>query len=447
MSQNNGKELSAIKTTDRPLGALEQAMEILNSYSGTFNIATVSKIKGTIPETLLRKALDTIQKRHPRLQSRIVESANQWHFQTEGTQPVPLRILEVANEEQLQQIVEGEVNEKIESSKGLLRCLFVKGDRPESSSYLITTIHHAISDGISSIHLHSEILKTCQEITSTGDSAGQISPLPCPKAIEEILPKWMKGVRGKLQGIWFVLQVKVKQRLYKPETFPFEKTVPLQFRKTGIVQRKLDPGLTQNILQNCRQNTTTVQGALCTAMLFTAARKIRGEEDRDVRVVCRNYVDLRRYLNPPVNPEDLAIMASSLTAFHQVKPNGYFWELAQEVRQKLKKGLDNGAMFKPIFMFRKIIESLLATPNQSSVTVAVSNVGRVNIPRNYGELELEEISFVPGIGAFGGIFAVAVTTFREKMTLNFMFSDPSISHKTIESLADEVVVYLKEACQ
>lgn len=52
---------------------------------------------------------------------------------------------------------------------------------------------------------------------------------------------------------------------------------------------------------------------------------------------------------------------------------------------------------------------------------------------------LEEISFVPALAAFGGVFAAAVSTFQGKMLLNFMFSEPSISQETIEELANNVI--------
>jgi hypothetical protein len=80
------------------------------------------------------------------------------------------------------------------------------------------------------------------------------------------------------------------------------------------------------------------------------------------------------------------------------------------------------------------------------VTVVLTNVGRVNIPKVYGPFELEEISFVPAQAVFGGIFAAAVATFEEKMLLNFVFSEPSISRDTMESLVDSVMSCIVDVC-
>lgn len=57
---------------------------------------------------------------------------------------------------------------------------------------------------------------------------------------------------------------------------------------------------------------------------------------------------------------------------------------------------------------------------------------------------LEEISFVPALAAFGGVFAAAVSTFQGKMLLNFMFSEPSITQETIEEFANNAISCIVE---
>ncbi|RUS93966.1 hypothetical protein DSM106972_095030 [Dulcicalothrix desertica PCC 7102] len=68
-------------------------------------------------------------------------------------------------------------------------------------------------------------------------------------------------------------------------------------------------------------------------------------------------------------------------------------------------------------MSRKIYESLLSRHKEAPVTVGVTNIGRVDIPDDYGLFKLEEISFVSSQAVFGGVPAVAVTTFQGTMVL------------------------------
>ena len=80
-----------------------------------------------------------------------------------------------------------------------------------------------------------------------------------------------------------------------------------------------------------------------------------------------------------------------------------------------------------VFLAKQLIYLALQVPNQVSATISVSNVGKINIPHTYGEFELEEISFVGSHALYAGMFIVNAATFQEKMTLNFVFSQPSLN--------------------
>lgn len=97
-------------------------------------------------------------------------------------------------------------------------------------------------------------------------------------------------------------------------------------------------------------------------------------------------------------------------------------------------------------MSKKIYKTFLSHPNKAPVTLNVSNIGRIDIPSNYGLFQLEEISFVFTQAAFGGVFGAAITTFQDMMVLNFMFSEPSISKETIESLVNDTIFCIVNAC-
>ena len=97
-------------------------------------------------------------------------------------------------------------------------------------------------------------------------------------------------------------------------------------------------------------------------------------------------------------------------------------------------------------MYSQTVASVLEQPDEVLATVCITNVGRVNIPRLYGPLELEEISYMPSIAAFGSVFYAAVTTFEDKLFWNFPFSEPAISRETMEVLVNSAVSCLINAC-
>jgi len=430
---------------NRALSVTEQAMELLNRQNGSLNIVTISRIKGEIRKEILRQALDAIQSIHPLLNSRIVGTLDHLEFTNQGTGKIPLCVVSQGINDNWEDVVTEELNKTIDSSQVLLRCVLIYKQSEINTSYLITTVHHAISDGLSCISLQSEILK-CYQIIASGDSID----IDCESAIpplEELLPKWMKGKKGIDKGKWFLLKMKLQMVLHKPETLESEETVAIESRSCGMSHRFLEKELTQKLIELCRQEKTTVQGALCAAMLLTVANKISRKKPRSIKVSCRSYVDLRRRLEPPIKHNNMGFLASFLTSFHQIKPQMSFWDLSRDITNNIELGLKRKDIFKPLMLFRKILEYCIDNPDELLLTISVTNIGRVNISEVYGDLEIEEISFLLSNAIFGKMFAVATATFQEKMLLNFIASKPSLSQETIEMLATGVINCLIEVCQ
>ncbi|OCQ91259.1 hypothetical protein BCD64_24960 [Nostoc sp. MBR 210] len=428
-------------TVNRLLTPIEEALEIVNQTGGSFNVVTISRIIGCLDEEILRKALDIVQLRHPLLNARIINSLNRLCFET-GAIQIPLRSV---NSQHWQEVVIAEMNEKIASDAGLARCVLVKSPSENHVNYLITILHHAISDGLSNVQLHSEILTYCQKIAD-GELINSVESLPVLPPIQELLPESMQGWRGKIKGIFLLLNLQFKQLWYQPKALDFEQCVPIESRRCGLVHRQLDKELTEKLVNFCRQEKTTVQGALCAALMFAVTNQIYGYERKDIWLNCWSHVDLRQRLRSLVSENNLGVLFSSITSFHPLTTKTTFWDLAREVRQTIIAGLNSDHLFSIIMMYKQVLKFLLKKPNQAPASVSVTNIGKVKIPKFYGQLELEQISFLPVQSVFGGVVTLAVATFDSKMNLNFAFSLPAISQNSMEELADNLVVCLKNAC-
>ncbi len=417
---------------NRELGPMEKAMTILDRRACAFNVVTISRIKGPLSVEIVRQSLDQVLRRHSRLNSRIVGSLDSLRFEVGGTPCIPLRVVDRLHNQQWTDVVLEELNDKIEINKSLLRTVLIRPSGEKDAHYLITTVFHAISDGLSCLQLHSEILTYCQSLVTVG-SLTQVNSLPALPPVEELLPKSTKKLSKQLNS-------------HQSETLGFEKYVPMDLRRCGLIHRQLDTEFTQQLINTCRKEKTTVQGALCAAMLLTAANFLRAGKNTDVPVKCRSIVDLRRRLKPIVKAEHMVVTISSVMSFHTIKTDTSFWELARDVRQQLEAGLERDSIFSTVLMYNQSVASVLEQPHEVLATVCITNVGRVNIPRLYGPLELEEISCMPSIAAFGGVFYAAVTTFEGKLFWNFPFSEPAISRETMEVLVNSAVSCLIDAC-
>ncbi|BBA79329.1 hypothetical protein RGRSB_0795 [cyanobacterium endosymbiont of Rhopalodia gibberula] len=426
----------------------EQVMEILNRYGGSLNIVIISRIKGDINQVILRKTLDLVQSNYPYLDYLIVGTLDNLHFISENKYKIPLDTLYFEQDISLKDLILRELNTPLESSKYLLRCLLVLDKQEPDTKYLITTIHHAISDGLSSVRLQAEIFNYCQIIASEqnlklNSSSSLISPT---LSLNNSFLQWINNKISIVNSIYFLGMLRIKMFVHRIESLKSEKDVAIELRSCGITQRYLSPENTKKLIKLCQLEKTTVHGALCSAMLIAVANKIRKNKLRKVNISCASYVDLRRRIKPEVSPEKMGMLISFLMSFHTLKSEMPFWELARDVTRQINKGLNRKDMFKPLLVLRKIIENFLVNSETTFATVSVTNIGEIKIPKIEGKLILEEISFVPSNVVFNRIFTVAVATFNEKMTLNFIVSQPSISQETLELLADDVIYSLTEVC-
>ncbi|OBQ16562.1 condensation domain-containing protein [Anabaena sp. AL93] len=423
---------------NRKLGQLEETMEILNQRAKTWNVVTISRIRGNIQETVLRQSLNIIQYRHPALNSHIINSRNSYYYQSKGTGKLPLQVVNIRESQEWEAIVNAEMNQVIDSSKYLLRVVLVKILNQQNINYLITTTHHAITDGLSSVQLHSEILTYCQKITE-GKSLPIVTTLEPLPPIEKLLPTWTNSFKSKLGRVALLLNIAFQKYWNQPKALRVEKYVPISQRRCEIIHRQLSEESTRQFIQQCRQENTTVQSALCAALMLTVSKQLTKNHEDNIPVSCLSYLDLRRRLQPEISTENMTVLAASLMKFYRITNNTSFWELARKVKHNLNEKIHQGEIFQMIYLAKYLINFSLLFPNQVSPTVSVSNLGKVNIPHTYGELELEEISFVGSHALYAGMFIVHAATFQEKMTLNFVFSQPSLNQQTMERLVDHCI--------
>jgi NRPS condensation-like uncharacterized protein len=428
---------------NRKLGQLEKAMEILNSQATTWNLVTISQIKGQVQPEILKQSLDIIQSRHPRLNSRIINFRNSFYFQTEGTEKIRLRIVNKLDCSQWEEVVIAEMNEKIDSSKCLLRVVAIYFENQPDITYLITTIHHAISDGLSSIQLHGEIL-TYHERIKSGKGISEINVLAALPAIEELIPKSRNWWITKMNSIFLLLKIGLLKIWKRPKTLGFEKYVDISQRQSNFIHKQLSPESTQKFIRRCREENTTVNSALYAVLLHTLARKFTWQKNQNISVNCLSYFDLRRHFKPPISPENMAVLATSIMGFHTLKIEQSIWELARKVKQGVENVSKNGDIFNMLMIVQQLIDFCFLFPREVAATVSLSNIGKINIPNIYGSLELEEISFAGSHALYAGVFVVHAATFREKMLLNFVCSQPSISSQTMEKLVNDVIEYIRK---
>jgi len=418
----------------RKLSNLEQAMEKLNTSAKTWNIVTISRIQGKLNPETIREALNLAQNRHPPLKSRIITIRGYLQFQTEGTTKIPLRILD-SSPSSWEQVVKEEMNQPIDSSKCLMRSVFIYNH--SQKHYFITTLHHAIADGLSSIKLHGEIFSYCQQVITR--KSINLVPLPELPPVEELLPKWTQQLKGKISSLNFFLKIAYQRLSHGLSTLAMEKPLTIDQRQSNFIHRQLSQETTEKLVNKCRQANTTVTSALSAAIILVIAKQINQSKNKNINISCLTHIDLRRRLNSTISQEHMGVLASSIINFFTVSNKTNFWQLAQQVKQHITASSKNNDIFNIVLLAKHLIN---LTFSQVPATTSISNVGVIDIPKVYGNLELEEITFISSHALYVGMFVVQTSTFRGRMSLNFVFSEPAINRERIENIVNQLMHYI-----
>jgi len=421
-------------TNDRPLVDLEKALELLQRETNSLHVVVVGKIKGFLEPEVLRRSLLFVQLRHPLLNSHIVGPLDHLMFKTEGTDKIPLEVILNSEPEYWQTIFVNELNTKLENKKVLLRATLIKPTEKSTTNYLITRIHHGVIDGISAVHLYSEILSFCQKIVSENQipEFEKLGPPPC---LEKIIADYT--VENNTESLISELELPI-------DTLPFEKYVPFKQRTCGLIQKQLNASLTQQLIQRCKSEKVTVQGAICSAMMLALAKHLE-PEDQEFYFSCLDAVDMRRRLNSPIGNEQMTFLVSSLVCFHTVNQKMSFWDLAKQATEEIQAKLKTPEIYHRILAFGEGV-NIIENPEKTISSVFVSNIGKVKISSNYGQFELEEISFGASNKMFGSTFTVFVSTFQDQATFNFVYTQPLVSQTVIEKLIKDSMEYLVTSC-
>ncbi len=453
--------------TGRPLTPLESAMEILTRHQGTYNILMVSRLRGPLDLDHLQRAIAHLQSSHPHLQACITgEPPKNCRFAYGQAKPIPLRILKSngfdsnslnSNSDgdavELESAITQELTTPMPSDRYLMRCALLSPS--DDVHHLLTTLHHGISDGASAVYLHTQILNLYSRALDPAP------PWPNPAiafgSVDDYQPAPPKGLFPPISAffklLWQVVLLRYRL-LTQAQTYlpPVPPQTPLG-QTYYHTQLTLSPSLTEALLRRCRQHQATVHGSLCAAMMVAAQpfTVSTTPEGTSLKIGCASSIDLRRRCDPPMEGKRLGIFASGLSTFHRL-PRGLshdqpefqttFWTLAQNVQQQLKAALAVHIPFKILPFFEGVVQQRLANPNDEPLPVQVTNLGRVDIPPQWGDLKFEGLSVMVSVARFQRTVMMSAVTFNGQMTLNFQTASPQFSQERLESLANGVVELL-----
>jgi hypothetical protein len=370
------------------------AAVFLSGQSLSLCFAICARIAGPLEREGLVAGLARLGKRHPLLAVRAIARADgSGYFTDEGTPPVPLRVVDRVNDDDWVGEAEREIQRKSAYLTGpMLRAIWIRGG---DSSDLILVFDHLVADGRSAIFALRDLMALL------ADRALEMAPLLAPPVHELVPPDVVDRLRAAAAAD-------------RGTTAPgHPASVPKAVGPVCVEPFHLTAAETSALVRRCKLEGVTVQAALCAAFLtpFAEAQPARPMRHAEVPV------DLRPRLTRPVgdsfgNMIGLAIIGADCA------PGRNRWDVSRDASTALKAMSDEEIFATPPVMIA-LIGHMPRRPWEIDYDLSISNLGRLDIPEEYGALRLMSV-YAPIFPATGADHRIlGVSTFAGQMRFTF----------------------------
>jgi hypothetical protein len=388
-----GKENTAIEI--KISGAHSPLLTSGLPISLSFTVA--ARIRGPLAPEKLPGALERLRRRHPLIAARVAPDPDGAGacFTTEGVPPIPFRVADRESDDVWVREIQCEIARPFDYRTGpFFRCVLLRG--PEVSDLLIVC-DHITADGRSSIYALRDLLRLC------ADDNLVLGPLPPPRLADLIPPPMMTKITEKIAADPGDTP---NRPAWQPSAGPAE---PMR-----VIPFELNEAETAALISRSRAEGATVQAALCAAFTLPFAER---QPDAPVRFV-ETPMDIRSRLSRPPG-EVFGNYISLVLLSLDCSPGRDPWEIAREARRALVSVTDEQLFTIPIILMNVAERPLSVPPIDVVYDLSISNLGRIDIPDQYGPLRLESI-YGPTLDvSLPGHRILAVTTFGGRMRFTF----------------------------
>ena len=444
---NNDQEISVY----RSLGPWEYTTWLYDQFHPA-HFSLVAQVKGEFSLEKLKQTLHQVQQRHPLLRVRIAVDETDKPWLVEDSAQIPLRIVQRQSSQHWEREVERELGIPfVWTQAPLIRSVVVHSP---NISELIVTCHHAIADGLSALYLIRDILSAL----ANKNAAPQLEPLPLLPPVQNLISSEVHYNSVSLDPTSDKVNLLNEENIQNQKAF--QKAIFKNFdhhaiRTTSSYARlcsgSFSPETTQLLIFSCKQKQVSVHSAICAAFLMAIYRQNCSEQAQTLK--CVSPINIRSYLTP-VPEEDFGYYASVTLTLHTLTPDLTLWDIAYSLKEQLNQAM------KPETILGIIAQSKAEIGSNSnfqehwknmaepfSYELAVTNLGRLNIPQKFAELELQAIYGPVGQNGAKSAPVVGVATLGNQLFFTLACSELTLSSIELEELKKEAIKLLNLALE
>jgi len=439
-------------------------------------VTMVARIEGYVSEEMLKNAVSKVQQRHILLRARIKDDKDHalW-FTSEEVQDISIEIIPRKSKDDWIEIHAAALKIPFEFEiRPAIRFILVQSS---DVSEIIILCHHIICDGMSLAYLARDLL------VHLGDPAREVGVLPAPSAIDlDNLPSdvaqsgLVKFLINRMNRQWAEEKVFFDYEDYKLMNEAYWDNYNHKFLFIELSEAE-----TSALVVRCREEKVTVNTALAAA--FSGAQSfVDGEKPYHAKIVVA--ASLRdRIPNSP--GEGVGMFAGGVELKFKFNHKRSFWENARQFHKIIRPKLTNKHLFSDLLNwlyldptileamnFKKLgglvpsdaarFEKLSTFSRRNDVVLrllqrdkidsletkhwgtAVTNLGRLDFPRTYGELELDRLILQPG----GGIplanvnLILGAVTCAGKLSLLVEYAEEAVDTDTMIKVKEKAIEFL-----
>jgi NRPS condensation-like uncharacterized protein len=411
------------KKEGRALGAMERLFWFMDQKHPA-HLTVTAEVKGFTKVQSWRDALDAVQKRHPVLSTSINrnEEGQPALYQVDAA-PIPLRVVDGSVRERWELEVDREMAVPFTPDQApLIRSVLIH--QPQSAA-LIIIAHHAIADGMALVFLIRDLLQVL--------SGGQLEALSFSSSAEELLSKLPKREE--------IVQAEASQA-GAPQAEPalYQEGNDLAPRAAA---RKLDENLTATLKERARREGTTVQGALCAALVLAGRKTSSTWRKQTVRVM--SPINARASLG--AGEACGLYLAGGMVPF-QPGDSRAFWELARFVKKELSPSQTFQSLSTSLHGLEAIMTKDMDVETAAQIAAGafardlmVSNLGQMPYESEFGKLKLEAVWGPTALQGLDGEQNVGIATTNGAIRLLHA------SYSLIPYLLENTELILRAACE
>ena len=439
-------------------------------------VTMVTRIRGSVTESMVRDAVSKVRQRHPNLRVRIVddENGNPW-LTSEGAGEIPVETVPRQSGDQWIKVTQESCQIPFEfDARPAIR--FILLHSPDTSD-LVILCHHILCDGLSLAYLARDLM------VHLGDPSREVEVLPDPVPIGmDNMPKdvsanaVVKFFVKRMNKKWDAEKVVFDQEDYRNLSAAYWKHYQHQ-----VLSVELSEAQTSALVERCRKEEVTVNSAL-TAAFAGAQTQVQGE--RPFHSSISVAASLRDQLPKPAG-EVMGFYAGVAQPKYKYDISRGFWDNARQFHRKVRPLYTNKNLFQDALVwcyldptileaisyktlgglvpegssrYQKLsafgsrddtVLSILKRDKMDSLDriiygTTVTNLARLDFPRTYGALELERLIMKPG-GAFPLVnfnLVLGAVTCAGKLSLLVEYVEDNVDLSTMEKIGDQALAFL-----